>query len=286
MKRLILASILSILAFVPPATAANLQDLQDISVTIRTGRGQGSGVLFTRGDATFVWTAGHVIKDLRRTRPLIDSKSGSVKTIIEFKDAEVVQEYSEFGRRIGESRFDARVVKYSDSENGEDLAILEIRKKNFTKSTAIFYLDEKIPEVGTDLLHVGSLLGQFGANSLTTGIVSKVGRTLPIGNSTVVFDQTTATAFPGSSGGGVFLKADNRYIGMLVRGSGEQFNFIVPIRRMKDWATKTDILWAIDPKVAVPSTSDRAKITVEDSGVTFERYADRAAAETPGDSDE
>ena len=39
-----------------------------------------------------------------------------------------------------------------------------------------------------------------------------------------IFDQTTCVAFPGSSGGGVFLKRDDpRYVGMLVRGAGEGF---------------------------------------------------------------
>ena len=284
MKRLILGIIL--LAFVTPIFAADVPavthpqkdvtDLQNISVTVKTPRSQGSGVMFTRDDTTFIWTAGHVAEGLRHARPLIDPSSGTLRTIVEFKDAQVVQEFTENGRRIGEMKFDARVVKYSDADHGEDLAILEIRKKNFTNLTTVFYLEETIPPIGTDLLHVGSLLGQFGSNSLTTGIVSQIGRTLELGNSDVIFDQTTVTAFPGSSGGGVFLKSDYRYMGMLVRGAGEQFNFIVPARRIKDWATKTNTLWAIDPSVALPDTAARAKIVVEDSGVVF-TAADKAA---------
>ncbi|HAT67623.1 MAG TPA: hypothetical protein DCS66_24005, partial [Flavobacteriaceae bacterium] len=58
----------------------------------------------------------------------------------------------------------------------------------------------------TELYHVGSLLGQTGSNSMTRGIVSQVGRVLNLGSGDgTVFDQTTVTAFPGSSGGGVFL---------------------------------------------------------------------------------
>jgi S1-C subfamily serine protease len=268
MKRLILASLFIFYSTI--AAAESAQDLQDVSVTIKSGNGQGSGVLFTRDDATFVWTAGHVIEGLRHTRTLVDGATGTTRTAIEFKDADIVQEFTEGGRRIGEMKFDAKVIKYSDATNGEDLALLEIRKKNFTKSSVKFYLDDKIPEIGTDLLHVGSLLGQVGANSLTTGIVSQLGRVIDLGNNGVVFDQTTVTAFPGSSGGGVFLKSDHRYIGMLVRGSGEQFNLIVPARRIKAWATKTKTLWAIDPKTPFPSFEERSKILVEDSGIKFE----------------
>ena len=62
--------------------------------------------------------------------------------------------------------------------------------------------------------------------------MSQVGRVLDLGSGGgTVFDQTTVTAFPGSSGGGVFL-TDGKYVGMLVRGAGETFNLIVPVRRM------------------------------------------------------
>ena len=51
--------------------------LQNVSVTIRSegdfSNGEGSGVIFTRKDAkgnlvNFVWTAGHVIDNLRKER--------------------------------------------------------------------------------------------------------------------------------------------------------------------------------------------------------------------------
>ena len=49
-------------------------------------------------------------------------------------------------------------------------------------------------------------------------------------------------------GGGVYLQ-NGKYVGMIVRGAGEGFNLMVPlVRRMKAWAKKNDIMWAIDPK--------------------------------------
>lgn len=253
-----------------------VQQLQDVSVTIKSGSGQGSGVLFTRGDGvSYVWTAAHVIDNLRKTRTVIIN--GSPKVVVEFADAQIVQEFREDGRRIGEQKMEARVVRYSDAEQGNDLALLEVRKKNFSPATVKFYKGE-IPEIGTELYHVGSLLGQFGANSLTTGVVSQVGRVLDLGANGIVFDQTTVTAFPGSSGGGVFLKADGQYMGMLVRGAGNTFNFIVPVRRLRSWAQEAKVEWAMDASVAKPPAEELAKLPIEDAGVEFAPNAEKSAA--------
>ena len=68
------------------------------------------------------------------------------------------------------------------------------------------------------------------------------------GANTKVFDQVTAVAFPGSSGGGMFLKANGEYIGMLTQGvmKLQGFNFIVPLRRINAWAKEAKVEWAID----------------------------------------
>lgn len=249
-----------------------IDKLQAVSVTVKAGTSQGSGTLFTRtrGEETitFVWTAGHVVEHLRSTREIV--LNGAKKTVTEFQDAAIVQEFREDGRRIGEIKMDAKVIRYSDAEHGEDLALLQVRKKNFTKDTTEFYLDGDIPEVGTSVYHVGSLLGQFGANSLTDGLVSQIGRVIKLDGNDVVFDQTTATAFPGSSGGGIFLKNNSRYIGMLVRGSsgGGSFNFYVPVRRMKTWAEKNHVLWALDASITLPSDSVLQSAAADDATTT------------------
>ncbi len=237
------------------------EKLQDASVTIKSesrfgGGGQGSGVLFTRqvGDDTisFVLTAAHVVENQRKTRTaIIDGRS---TTIVEFNDVAIVQEFRQDGRRVGEVKLDCKVLRYSDADQGEDLALLQVRKKNFTTvaNSVEFWDSDDIPAVGTELCHVGSLLGQFGANSYTTGVLSQIGRVFKLGANGVIFDQVTTTAFPGSSGGGVFEKSTGKYIGMLVRGAGEGFCFIVPHRRLHDWAEREDILWALDRSVEVP----------------------------------
>lgn len=254
------------------------QHLQDISVTIvsksNRGSGEGSGVIKTRKNAkgetiNFVWTAAHVIDNLRKTRTVIDPKSGTPKVVVEFDDALVVKAIIENGRKVGKIEFDAEVVRYSAEE---DLAILKIRKKSLIECSVKMYLDKDIPVVGTELLHVGSLLGQLGSNSMTKGIMSQHGRIVD----RKVFDQTTVTAFPGSSGGGVYL-ADGRLVGLVLRGAGETFNLIAPVRRMREWAERAQVEWAIDDSVALPSDAEMRKLPVEDNGVTFS-YSVRAEA--------
>ena len=243
--------------------------LQNVSVTIRSegpfSNGEGSGVIFTRKDkegnsVNLVWTAGHVIDNLRSTRNIV--VAGKSKTLVEFKDPMVVKEIRQAGRTVGRLQMDAEVLKYSDAKDGHDLALLRVRKFNFVKDTVTFYLDEKIPPLGEDLLHVGSLLGQMGANSMTDGIYSQHGRLIKSLNKHV-FDQTTCTAFPGSSGGGVYLKSDARYVGMLVRGAGEGFNLIVPVRRMKEYCEKHKIMWALDKDVAMPTDEELKKLPIQ-----------------------
>jgi len=235
------------------------QHLQDISVTIRAGSAEGSGVITNVNGVNYVWTAGHVVAHLRNTRTIIDG-SGSPKVVVEFDDAEVVKVLVEDGRTVGQMRFNAEVIRYSDADHGEDLALLRVRKKNLSAERVHFYLDKKIPAIGTPLFHVGSLLGQGGSNSMTAGIVSQQGRVYQ----GTIYDQTTCPAFPGSSGGGVYLQ-DGRYMAMLVRGAGETFNLVVPIRRMYKWAKKVGVDFTLDPSVNAPDDDTLKARSIEDT---------------------
>ena len=236
--------------------------LQNISVTIKAGRSEGSGVLYVRDNQCFVWTAAHVVDGLRSTRKVVDPKTGTQKTIVEFSDAKVVKTLIESGRTVGRFELDAQVLKYSDATHGEDLAILRVRAKNQFKEGATFYDGDKPPILGTRLYHVGSLLGEVGSGSLTDGIVSQHGRLI----GKTIFDQTNATSFPGSSGGGIYLADKGAYVGMLVRGAGEGFSLYVPVRRMRRWARETKGEWAMNPKVPLPAEKEMGGIPVEDIG--------------------
>lgn len=263
-----------LLFFVPMIAYAGVpDDLQAVSCTIKAGNAQGSGVIITRmvdGDCiSFVWSAAHVVDGLRTTRAVV--VNGSNKTLVEYKDAEIVQELQQDGRRIGEVKYDAKIIKVSDVDYGEDLALLMVRRKNAYPMTvnANFKSDSNyIPSIGMKLVHVGSLLGQFGANSFTNGLVSQTGRTLPMAGANIkVFDQVTVTAFPGSSGGGVFDEENGEYVGMLTQGVQklQGFNFIVPVRRIHQWAKNSNIEWAVDSSLDMPSMKDIENIPVEDA---------------------
>lgn len=258
--------------------------LQNVSVTIRTDRGEGSGVIKTRTDKegnsiNFIWTAGHVVDSAKSSREVV-TPDGAKRTVIEFGDVKIVKHIVEEGRTIGRIELDSEVIRYSDADVGEDLALLRVRKKNYVKDNVQFYLDKDkagkpvIPALGTQLYHVGSLFGQAGSNSMTTGIYSQIGRVFPeVRNKAAIFDQTTVTAVPGSSGGGVYL-TDGRYVGMLVRGAGETFNFIVPMRRMEAWAKKVGVLWAISDNVPLPADEDIRKVPVEDNSDLLKKIYD------------
>ena len=90
-------------------------DLQQISVTIKAGDAQGSGTIVTRkiGDNTvsFIWTAGHVVDNLRVVRKVITADGGT-RVVVEFRDAQIVQEFQQKGRRVGETKLDAKIIKF------------------------------------------------------------------------------------------------------------------------------------------------------------------------------
>lgn len=241
------------------------QYLQNVSVTVRTDRGSGSGVLVqTKDGQVWVWTAAHVVASLRRTREVLDDKGGK-RTAVEFDDAKILRfnKDKDEGRIVGSFSVDAQVIRYSSSDFGNDLALLRLRDKDFKPlSSTKFYLNNDIPDVGEDLLHCGSLLGPFGSNSVTGGLMSQHGRVLD----GKIYDQTTATSFPGSSGGIVCLKSDGSYVGMLVMGAGEGFGLIVPVRRMKKWSHAVGVDFALDPAKEIPTDEVLFSKPIEDSG--------------------
>lgn len=244
--------------------------LQDVSVTVvckttdsfgmpetRTGSGVLRTLQIDGKSVTFVWTAAHVVVKLRKAEEAIDPVTGQKKTVVRYDDARITTEIHEGGRRVGEGSLDAKVVRVGYDD---DIALLRVRKTNYTKASAKVYMGADPPAIGTKVLHVGSLMGQYGANSMTSGIQSQIGRVLEDGKE---YDQITASSFPGSSGGGVFTE-DGRYLGMVTRGVGETFTLIVPIRRMLRWADKAGVRWALDDSVRPPTEADLEKLPIDD----------------------
>lgn len=242
------------------------QYLQDASVTVRAGPYSGSGVMVQTSDGqVWIWTAAHVIAPLRHTHSV--EAEGGKRTRLEFDDAKIQRFHKDKteGRIVSSFMADAEVIRYSNSDNGHDLCLLRLRDKDFKpEASAKFYLDKETPPIGEDLYHCGSLLGPIGSNSLTSGIMSQHGRVFD----GKIYDQTTATSFPGSSGGIVCLKGDGRYVGMLVMGAGEGFGLIVPVRRMHKWAKAVGVEFAMDPTAKVPSEEELRKQPIDDNSPT------------------
>ena len=114
--------------------------------------GSGSGTLVTRqvGDVTrtFVWTAGHVVRE----------EMQKDKT---FKNVKICQEYRIKGKldwKIGGRSQGHCVFR---PRGGEDLALLEILQDNFRPLavSAKFDLTADLQEIGTKLVHVGCTQG-------------------------------------------------------------------------------------------------------------------------------
>jgi len=135
-----------VLVFCLVTKAEVAQHLQDISVTIRAGGSEGSGVIVVReidGEkVNFIWTAAHVVRGLRHIDPVIDPLSGTNRQLIKFRDAEIIKELVEDGRRVGELKMDAKVVRYSSTQ---DIALLMVRKRELTKVVML------IPTLGTSI---------------------------------------------------------------------------------------------------------------------------------------
>ncbi len=253
----LIVSLVASVSFANDADHKVTNALQETAVTIKAGGAEGSGVLISRGDRTYVLTAGHVVEGCRKTRKVI--KDGIEKTLVEFDDITVIKVFVEDGRTVGKQEMTAEVIKYSDADNGHDVGLLMIRKKNFSTLSVNFCEANEFPALGDMLIHVGSMLGQSGSNSYTQGVLSQLGRMI----GKMEYLQTSCTAFPGSSGCGIYTKS-GKYVGMLVRGAGETFNLVTPIQRLKVWSEKAKMEWLFDASKPVPSEKELRAAPIED----------------------
>jgi S1-C subfamily serine protease len=254
MKKLItLVAILSV-AVVTAAERYIPEYLNAISVTVRAEMGyqkaEGSGSLFVRKvddrNATFCWTAGHVIEHLRKVEERIVAGKPAKK--VTFENPKLVRELrNRDGRRTGEVVVDAKVLRYSPAEK-HDLALLVVMSEDFSVTASTEFLSEGAPltKIGQHLNHCGSFLGGDGSNSYSDGVLSAHGRIL----FKQPFCQTTCVGYPGSSGG-VVANDKGKYIGMLVRGAGSDYNLCVPVARMWKWSKENGIEWAMNPALRI-----------------------------------
>lgn len=240
--------------------------LNAISITVRAElgyqRSEGSGTLFVRDingtSTTFAFSAGHVVEHLRKVEETI--VRGKPSKVVTFENPKLVRELrNKDGRRTGEVVVDARIIRYSPAEK-HDLCLMIVLSEDFKAKASVEFYPKggELPRMGSHLNHVGSFLGGDGANSYSDGVISAHGRIL----FKMPFMQTTAPAYPGSSGG-VVANDKGQYIGMLVRGAGSDYNLCVPVARMWIWAEKNGVEWAMNPALKAPSMDEIEKLPIE-----------------------
>jgi S1-C subfamily serine protease len=262
--------------------------LQKLSVNIAAGSSvQGSGTLVVveidKKPTVWALTAEHVVRRQKQTRDVVGPE-GETRKQVSYKDVSVVQEQVMDGRTVGEIKYDARVVSVDPRR---DIALLRIRA-DFTQVGVAFYMDDTIPQPGTPIFHCGAPGGKEigGTATLTAGIVSRLGVRIPDfgGSEHGVFDQTDCASMGGSSGGMVALQSDGRYIGMITLGlqGGDSFNWIVPIRSIRDWANELKIPWLLDPKAERPTEEEIQAIPLELNPSGFTK-SEPTPAPTPAD---
>lgn len=128
---------------------------------------------------------------------------------------------------------------YRDPSN--DVAILKTGSTPVGGFTKVELGDSSRLQVGQMAIAIGTALGEF-RNTVTTGVVSGLGRGITAGN---VFDgfaerldnviQTNAAINPGNSGGPL-LNSEGQVIGVnsAVASSGQNIGFAIPINIIKD----------------------------------------------------
>jgi len=269
MKRIVLFLCVALACSVVYADTSVGARLQQVSVNVKAGRSQGSGlIVLAEVDGkitTWIVTANHVVDGLRQVKTVIDA-DGSDKKQVSYMDAEVVQEKVVNGRGVGEKKFFAKVMSVDPRR---DVALLRVRADDEFRVGALFYLNEEIPQPGTALFHCGAPGGQDlgGTCSLTDGIVSRVGVNISQfgGSEHGIYDQITCPAQPGSSGGLVALSDDGRVVGIITLGvrGADSFHWMVPIRSILAFAKDTGAAWIFDPSVEPPVSENDIKLKLE-----------------------
>lgn len=255
--------------------AATAEGPRAVSVMVDAGGGTGSGVVVKNGDSSFVWTDAHVVKGAQQVRTVVDLAAGTPRVEVTYKDVEVVTEDHQDGRKVGQTRRFARILRFGLDD---DIALLLVYEKNYGKASARFRADP--PAAGEAIWHVGSFHGDPGINSVSDGVVAAVGRlrrdfSHDEKDRPLVYDQMTAVGHHGSSGGGVFLKRTGECLGLVTEFINSDGNGLLthgsfaytPTRRMREFAKRTACEWALDAAVPVPPVDDILKGRVTDTPV-------------------
>jgi hypothetical protein len=213
----------------------NAENLYRNTVVLTNGYAHGSGVLFSRDDRTFIWTAGHVAD-------LFENRSNGTYRIVT-----VIQ---------GDQKGTARVLRGGDCDYARDFALFEVIEGNFGAGDSHFFRAYNEVYRGQEIIHCGTPYDRdWNERLVTFGRISNVDHECG-GPPLVValkFDMIDITGGPGCSGGPVIDEKDGGILGLLVMDMNNRMLVMEPTRYLHVWAAEHDCLWAFDRDIPVPS---------------------------------
>jgi serine protease Do len=205
--------------------------------TVATGAG--SGVIISQDG--YIVTNNHVIED---------AQSITVKT-------------------VDGTEYEAELVG-TDSQT--DIAVIKVNAENLTPATIG---DSDAIQVGEPVIAIGNPLGSLGG-TVTTGIISAVGREITINGENMTLLQTDAAINQGNSGGGLF-DANGYLIGIVnakTMDTGiEGLGFAIPI---------SDVTSVIEDLVAHGKVTTRPVLNVSLQDISDSSYFGRGYNLTAG----
>jgi hypothetical protein len=203
----------------------------------------GSGIIFINGNKTFVWTCKHVVDPAITESLHIDIFKKKAKYSFETEKVKVIGKlHGEDMDEAGYFYINAKIIRFSSQD---DLALLELCHTGIFKRSVSFPSNPKyIPKIGSKLFHIGSMGGIPGHHCIEEGMQGQPGVELQDVN----MDRVALNIRSGSSGGGTFEFWSGNCIGLVARSmtkdQGSQV-YIVPWRKMHEFATRLDCVWAL-----------------------------------------
>jgi len=162
-------------------------------------KGTGSGVIIEKDG--YIVTNNHVVE-------------GATQLIVSLSD----------GRQVK--------AKLIGRDKDTDLAVIKIDEPNLTVARLG---DSTKLKVGELAVAIGNPMGMEFAGSVTTGVISALNRTVPVGDQKFKLIQTDAAINPGNSGGAL-INAKGEVIGInsaKLGGEAEGMGFSIPISSAK-----------------------------------------------------
>jgi hypothetical protein len=199
------------------------------------GFAYGTGwIVHNNNGRTFIWTAGHVV-----TAAKVGDSWGKV----------VLCDRQKAGEGYNDDIQEAKIlrVSFKEDDTTEDLALLTIETQRYKKSSKFLDSETHYPRLGDKLLLAGCTNGPFCGVFITEGTLGK--NDIKIGN--FFYDYCSIPGGKGSSGGPVTDRHGN-VVGALMAGYGECHGYFTPSKRIRAWAEKMNVQYALYPSMPVP----------------------------------